>query len=158
MERQWRKQQILAGIMVLAATINIGAAQAQRPLPADFSIADTIPMPRSIPNRVPIGVPVGTEVENGTANEVQEYFKKRWKRDPNFNDYLRYHLALRVDGRVKSIVGIGDNSQIYLERTNFIRIGDKLVAASDREHVVQIFLNGNGAVGVYPLKTLTAGG
>ncbi len=151
MERQWKKKQILAGIIVFAATINIGAAQAQRPLPADApAIGETI----SIPN----GVPVWSAAENGTANEVQEYFKKRWKRDPNFNDYLRYHLALRVDGRVKSIVGIGDNSQIYLERTNFIRIGDKLVAASDREHIVQIFLNGNGAVGVYPLKTLTAGG
>jgi hypothetical protein len=167
MVKQWKNCQIMAGIIVGAVTINVKLVQAQQPaLVAQQSISVGVPdssfdKHRGKAYEVPIDMPVEkvftipeilVGVPVGTVDEVQIYFKKRWKRDPNFKGYLQYHLTLQADGRVKSIVGIGDNSQIYLAHTNFVRPGEKLVTASDREHVVQLFLNGNGAVGVYPLK------
>jgi hypothetical protein len=133
MGKQWKIQQMIAGIIMFIFTMNITAVRAQQ--------------------SAPIGAPVvGETVENEAVNEVRKYFKKRWRRDPNFAGYLQYNLTVQADGRVKSIVGIGDISQIYLERTNFLQPGERFVTASDREHVLQIFLNGNGAVGVSPIK------
>jgi hypothetical protein len=158
----------MAGIIVGAVTINVKLVQAQQPaLVAQQSISVGVPNSSFDKHRgkayeVPIDMPVekvftipeilvGGPV--GTVNEVQIYFKKRWKRDPDFNGYLQYRLTLQADGRVRSIVGIGNRSQSYLKHTNFLRTGEKLVTANDREHILQIFLNGNGAVGVSPLKT-----
>jgi hypothetical protein len=161
MGRKWKYFQITAGIIVGVTTMSITVARAKQPLPSGTprtgkeyrSIPLTPPrFPGGVPQGVTVGSPVGESVEDRAANEVQIYFKKRWKRDPDFNGYLQYHLTLQADGRVKSIVGIGNNSQTYLEYTNFVRLGEKLVTANDRERVVRIFLNGNGAVGVYPLK------
>jgi hypothetical protein len=146
MGRQWKNPQMIAGIIVFISTMNITAVRAQQSAPIIEN--------RSLPQGMPIGVPVvGETVEDETVNEVRKYFKKRWRRDPNFAGYLQYNLTVQADGRVKSIVGIGDISQIYLERTNFLQPGERFLIASDREHILQIFLNGNGAVGVSPLKT-----
>jgi hypothetical protein len=82
------------------------------------------------------------------ANQVSTHFKRRWQNDPNFNKDLEYQIDLQTDGRVQQITGLDNNSRLYLEKTQFLRVGDQLTAASDRNHVLWLVLGARGVVRV----------
>jgi hypothetical protein len=94
-----------------------------------------------------ISIPTATTPDD-IAGQVSTHFKRRWQNDPNFNQDLEYQIDLQTDGRVQQIAGLDNNSRIYLEKTQFLRVGDQLTAASDRNHVLWLVLGARGVVRV----------
>lgn len=82
------------------------------------------------------------------VGQVSTHFKRRWPNDPNFSKDLEYQINLQADGRVQQIAGLDDNSRLYLDKTQFLRAGDQLTAASDRNHVLWLVLGARGVVRV----------
>jgi hypothetical protein len=109
-----------------------------------------------------ISVPVEAQPNNSTgeisrpagatpddiAGQVSTHFKRRWQNDPNFDQDLEYQIDLQADGQVQKIVGLNNNSRLYLAKTQFLRVGDQLVTTSDRNHVLWLVLGARGVVRV----------
>jgi Domain of unknown function (DUF4335) len=82
------------------------------------------------------------------ATETQSHFQKRWKADPNFSETLQYVIRLDKNGKVGRITPQGDISKNYLDKTRFLRTGEKLVSASrnGKDQDVRVLLKPNGEV------------
>jgi hypothetical protein len=109
-----------------------------------------------------ISVPVKAQPNNSTGEisspagatpddivgQVSTHFKRRWQNDPNFDQDLEYQIDLQADGQVQKIVGLNNNSRLYLAKTQFLQVGDQLVTTSDRNHVLWLVLGARGVVRV----------
>lgn len=80
--------------------------------------------------------------------DVENYFKGRWKADPNFDDNLQYILQIGKNGRLISIYGETESSILYINRTNFLKSGIKIsqVRKNDKNYKVHLTLTSNGLV------------
>lgn len=80
--------------------------------------------------------------------DVKNYFKGRWKADPNFDDNLQYILQIGKNGRLISIYGETESSILYINRTNFLKSGIKIsqVRKNDKNYKVHLTLTSNGLV------------
>lgn len=100
-------------------------------------------------NNLPDGISSpASATPDDIVGQVSTHFKRRWPNDPNFSKDLEYQINLQADGRVQQIAGLDDNSRLYLDKTQFLRAGDQLTAASDRNHVLWLVLGVRGVVRV----------
>ncbi len=97
-------------------------------------------------NANPLEAPQANSAESMQANETQAHFQKRWKADPNFSETLQYVIRLDKSGKVVRVTPQGDVSKNYLDKTNFLRSGEKLVSPSGKGQDVRVLLKPNGEV------------
>jgi hypothetical protein len=103
----------------------------------------------STPN---LGLPSATNgLESAQAQETKQYFQRRWKADPNFQDSLQYNVRVDRNGKVMSINGQTENSRTYLNRTNFLKPGTKVAGANTtgQEQDVFVILKPDGSVDTF---------
>jgi hypothetical protein len=81
---------------------------------------------------------------------VQTYFQQRWKADPSAQESLQYRIKVGQNGRVQSIEGQGNYSQIYLDKTRFMKPGDQVSAAGKKDQSVWLILRQDGDVQALP--------
>jgi hypothetical protein len=96
----------------------------------------------------PLETPDSSSAESAQAVETQSHFQKRWKADPNFSETLQYVIRLDKNGKVGRITPQGDISKNYLDKTRFLRPGEKLVSPSrnGKDQDVRVLLKPNGEV------------
>ncbi len=97
-------------------------------------------------NANPLEAPQANSAESMQANQTQAHFQKRWKADPNFSETLQYVIRLDKSGKVVRVTPQGDVSKNYLDKTNFLRSGEKLVSPSGKGQDVRVLLKPNGEV------------
>ncbi len=97
-------------------------------------------------NANPLEAPQANSAESMQASETQTHFQKRWKADPNFSETLQYVIRLDKSGKVVRVTPQGDVSKNYLDKTNFLRSGEKLVSPSRKGQDVRVLLKPNGEV------------
>ncbi|MEY4519193.1 MAG: hypothetical protein RLZZ499_1792, partial [Cyanobacteriota bacterium] len=99
-------------------------------------------------NPNPLDAPTANSTGTTQATETQSYFQKRWKADPNFSETLQYVIRLDKSGKVVRVNPQGDVSKNYLDKTNFLRSGEKVVSPSrtGKDQDVRVLLKPNGEV------------
>jgi Domain of unknown function (DUF4335) len=117
--------------------------------PADSKNSDSPVKQLPVDNNPnPLDAPVANSSGTTQATETQSYFQKRWKADPNFSETLQYVIRLDKSGKVVQVNPQGDVSKNYLDKTNFLRSGEKVVSPSrnGKDQDVRVLLKPNGEV------------
>jgi Domain of unknown function (DUF4335) len=96
----------------------------------------------------PLEAPDNDAADSLQATETQSHFQKRWKADPNFSETLQYVIRVDKNGKVVRVTPQGDISKNYLDKTSFLRPGEKLVSPSrtGKDQDVRVLLKPNGEV------------
>ncbi len=99
-------------------------------------------------NSNPLEAPDNISTDSPQATETQTHFQKRWKADPNFSETLQYVIRVDKNGKVVRVTPQGDISKNYLDKTRFLRPGEKLVSPSrtGKDQDVRVLLKPNGEV------------
>jgi Domain of unknown function (DUF4335) len=117
--------------------------------PADSKNSDSPVKQLPVDNNPnPLDAPVANSGGTTQATETQSYFQKRWKADPNFSETLQYVIRLDKSGKVTRVNPQGDVSKNYLDKTNFLRSGERVVSPSrtGKDQDVRVLLKPNGEV------------
>ncbi len=117
--------------------------------PADSKNSDSPVKQLPVDNNPnPLDAPVANSAGTNQATETQSYFQKRWKADPNFSETLQYVIRLDKSGKVVQVNPQGDVSKNYLDKTNFLRSGERVVSPnrSGKDQDVRVLLKPNGEV------------
>jgi hypothetical protein len=117
--------------------------------PADSKNSDSPVKQLPVDNNPnPLDAPTANSSGTTQATETQSYFQKRWKADPNFSETLQYVIRLDKSGKVVQVNPQGDVSKNYLDKTNFLRSGEKVVSPSrtGKDQDVRVLLKPNGEV------------
>lgn len=117
--------------------------------PADSKNSDSPVKQLPVDNNPnPLDAPAANSVGTTQATETQSYFQKRWKADPNFSETLQYVIRLDKSGKVVQVSPQGDVSKNYLDKTNFLRSGEKVVSPNrtGKDQDVRVLLKPNGEV------------
>jgi serine/threonine protein kinase len=81
--------------------------------------------------------------------DVEKYFQRRWRADPNSQEALQYKLQVGQDGRVLTIEGQSNSSRDYLSRTNFVKPGTLIAEGNyNQAQKILLVLATNGSVDV----------
>ncbi len=117
--------------------------------PADSKNSDSPVKQLPVDNNPnPLDAPVANSAGTNQATETQSYFQKRWKADPNFSETLQYVIRLDKSGKVVQVNPQGDVSKNYLDKTNFLRSGERVVSPNrnGKDQDVRVLLKPNGEV------------
>jgi hypothetical protein len=117
--------------------------------PADSKNSDSPVKQLPVDNNPnPLDAPTANSAGTTQATETQSYFQKRWKADPNFSETLQYVIRLDKSGKVVQVNPQGDVSKNYLDKTNFLRSGEKVVSPNrtGKDQDVRVLLKPNGEV------------
>jgi serine/threonine protein kinase len=92
---------------------------------------------------------VAPELFASQAIDVEKYFQRRWRADPNGQEALQYKLQVGQDGRVLTIEGQSNSSRDYLSRTNFVKPGTLIAEGNyNQAQKILLVLATNGSVDV----------
>jgi hypothetical protein len=145
----WMFSQMLGSLLLIATTANLTVAQTDlfspTPVPPDDDQFNSLPTDGVIPQKTESS----QQKADRAADQVRQYCQLRWRADPAYSkEYLEYRLDIKSDGRLRSITGTNDYSQVYFDKTRFLQPGKLISTATDQDYSLWVILGTDGVVRV----------
>jgi Domain of unknown function (DUF4335) len=136
------------------ATANFNQEQPQpTSQSADFPITPILPTQSFSPNPVVNGPEEPTADSASPAlKEVKRYFQSKWKASSSQSDPLQYIVQINgKSGTVKNVAAQGEAATTYLQKSKFVKPGQKLVApiAGGASQKIRVVLQPDGNVDTF---------